>query len=388
MKMFKKSTMLLIAMGMLLFACRPDNVAPSENDGGAPSLAGSSGDPHPKLDTVCQIADTIFLAREDDGSLLVNKCFGAPFPGGPVSQVPCNTTQIMPWGYLEMMEGYQDTNNYVDCNFTMAAGWYCDFNNWQFGISNSWSFDNNGIPIVGNDWGTSVVNPAQNKWQLRLMVAQVPEPCFQVALRINAVKLNLFGATIPGSATTLWGKNRRWNVPGDPRESVSPWLTPFCPLRCLETPPPPPTEESCVTFYNGISELGNCTNITASTAGLSGNLSYSWSTGATTATTSVCPTATTTYSVTVSSNGQPALINNVTVNVINIACGNGNGNNGLHKVTVCHLPPGNPTNQQNICIDWSGVPAHVARFRLPTYNIHMGHDSGCEIGSCGSNPCL
>ena len=38
-----------------------------------------------------------------------------------------------------------------------------------------------------------------------------------------------------------------------------------------------------------------------------------------------------------------------------IAC----GKNGK-KVVLCHVPPGNPNNKQEICVAWSAVPAHLA----------------------------
>ncbi len=380
MKFFQRSTVLLLAMALMLFACSPDNIGPSE-DANTPSLAGAAGDPHPRLDTICQIADTMFLVREDNGSAYVDKCYGL---GGAR---PCGVNDpVLRWGYLEMVEGYLDTIGYIDCNFTMAAGWFCDRNNWEFSIASAFQFDQNGIPLVTNDWSSNVVAPAANRWQLRIQTDVLPDPCYSVALRVGALKLNLFGAPIAGSATILWGKNRNWNVPGHPANSISPWLQNFCPLRCLQQAPIP-VDSSCVAFYSGISELA-CTDISANTTGLSGTLSYEWSTGATTSSISVCPTATTDYTVTISSNGTPVLINLVTVNYVNAACGNGNGNNGIHKVWVCHVPPGNPSNVQDICIDWDGVPAHVERFRAPGSNPNQGHDSGCEIGRCGSNPCL
>lgn len=40
---------------------------------------------------------------------------------------------------------------------------------------------------------------------------------------------------------------------------------------------------------------------------------------------------------------------------------------------VCHVPPGNPENQHNICISPSAVPAHLAQ--------------GCYLGTCGYFPC-
>jgi len=47
------------------------------------------------------------------------------------------------------------------------------------------------------------------------------------------------------------------------------------------------------------------------------------------------------------------------------------------KVTVCHVPPGNPGNPQTLCIGAAGVPAHVP-----------GHvATGDHLGECASNPC-
>jgi hypothetical protein len=388
MKAFLKFTMVLATCGVMLTGCSPEGVGPGE-DSNAPALSGAIGDPHPFLDTVCQNADTMFLVREDDGSPIINKCFG-PIPGRPGSYPagvmrPCTPAEEFKWGYLEMVEGYFADTGYIDCNFTMAPGWYCDRNNWQFSIASSFQFDNNGIPLVTNDWSSNVVRPLDSRWQLRVKTTVLPDPCYAVALRVTAVKLNLFGAILNGSSTVLWGRNRNWNVPGSAANSPSQWLQTFCPLRCLETPPPPPVDSSCVPLIGGAVGYSNCATIAANTTGLTGNLTYQWSTGATTPSVNVCPTATTTYSVTISSNGTPAKINAITVNYLSAACGNGNGS---AKVWVCHVPPGNPSNVQDICISVNALPAHVERFRAPGSNPNQGHDSGCEIGRCGSNPCL
>jgi hypothetical protein len=379
MKNIKYLTAIMATLGMLLVACAPDHVDPADNQ--APSLEALAGDPHPALDTVCQETDTIFLIREDDGSPVVNKCFGL---GGIPVTCPPNQQR---WGSLVMREGYFDNINYVDCNFSMAPGWYCDLNKWHFALQNDFSFDNNGVPLIGNDWGSQVVVPCQNKWQLRLQVADLESPCFYVALRVNAVKLNLFGHVVNGSSTVTWGRNNNWNNSIHAQFSGSQWLTRFCPDRCMESTPPPPVDSSCVALYTGVTGLSNCTTLSANTTGLTGPFTYQWSTGATTPSVTVCPAATTTYTVTISgSGGAPVAINAITVNRINAACGNGNNVGG--KVWVCHVPPGNPGNAHDICISWNGVPAHVARFRAPGSNPHQGHDSGCEIGRCGSNPCL
>src|SRR3989304_3135255 len=42
------------------------------------------------------------------------------------------------------------------------------------------------------------------------------------------------------------------------------------------------------------------------------------------------------------------------VEVIDVRCGN-----NLDKVSLCHLPPGNPQNAQQLCIDANSVPTHL-----------------------------
>lgn len=385
MKTLYKAAAGALLSGALLLGCAPETVGP-RNDNDTPGLAGAVGDPHPALDTVCQTADTMFLIREDNGSPLVDKCLRKVPPiTGPLTIVPCGPADpVMSWGYLELLEGYLGNENFIDCNFTLAPGWYTNRNDWQFSIASAFNFDQNGIPIVGTDWSSLVPSQSQNKWQLRLNANTLPDPCYAVALRVNAIKLTLFGAEFPGSATVLWGKNRQWNVPSSPWASNSPWLLTFCPSRCLDMPP---VEEICVNAYSG-STLSTCTTLSANTSGLTGStFSYTWSTGATTQTITPCPNSTTNYTVTITGvGGRPVAIQSYTLNVTNAACGN--GANAGQKVWVCHVPPGNPANVQDICIAPSALPAHVARFRAPGSNPNQGHDSGCEIGKCGSNPCL
>ncbi len=51
------------------------------------------------------------------------------------------------------------------------------------------------------------------------------------------------------------------------------------------------------------------------------------------------------------------------------AQGHNNPCNNPKKVIVCHYPPGNPENVQEICISQNAVAAHLAH--------------GCRVGSCG-----
>ncbi|MEP6793612.1 MAG: CARDB domain-containing protein, partial [Saprospiraceae bacterium] len=110
----------------------------------------------------------------------------------------------------------------------------------------------------------------------------------------------------------------------------------------------------CHVSYLGYGN-SNCTDLTVNAYGGSTPYTYLWSNGATTQTVNVCPVATTIYNVTVTDHNGYTAKDKVTVQVIDIRCGNNN-----NKVLVCHLPPGNPQNIQMICIAPSAVPAHLA----------------------------
>jgi len=51
--------------------------------------------------------------------------------------------------------------------------------------------------------------------------------------------------------------------------------------------------------------------------------------------------------------------------------GNCNGNGNEKKVYLCHVPPGNPSNPQTLCISVNAVPAH------------LGLHGGDQLGKCG-----
>jgi subtilase family serine protease len=110
----------------------------------------------------------------------------------------------------------------------------------------------------------------------------------------------------------------------------------------------------CEVVYFGYTP-SQCQTLLVSASGGMTPYTYLWSNGATTQTVSVCPTATTIYTVTVTDHNGYTAKDKITVQVIDIRCGNNN-----NKVVVCHLPPGNPENLQIICVAPSAVPAHLA----------------------------
>lgn len=115
------------------------------------------------------------------------------------------------------------------------------------------------------------------------------------------------------------------------------------------------------TIYYGYAPMG-CVTLTATPTGTP-PFSYLWSNGDTTQSITVCDTATTSYSVSVTDSTLCTANDAVLVTVVDVRCGNNN-----NKVLVCHVPPGNPANAHTICISPNAVPAHLAH--------------GCHLGTC------
>lgn len=106
-----------------------------------------------------------------------------------------------------------------------------------------------------------------------------------------------------------------------------------------------------------------CTMLSGSTTGLTAPYSYLWNTGETTASITVCPTANTNYSLTISAaNG--CRTTDFIVNVVDVRCGK-----NLDKVSLCHLP--GTSKQKQLCVAQSEV------------SIHLGH--GDKLGTCVSS---
>jgi hypothetical protein len=362
----------LFCLGVLLSSCQPETVKPSDGGQSAQTLNADANDPHPLPNPVCSIFDTIPLISED-GSRYVNYC-------GSVGTTPIPCPSVTPeWGSIQLLNG----DDLMICNFSMALGWFIDISRSSLSTASSFQFDQNGIPIITNDWLPVNVNPIVNKWQLTLQLDSLPRPCFNMGLNLTVVKLRGFFTGIdPNSVTSLWGFNADWNVPNSGSESISPFITPWCPAICPTLTAP---DSVCVVAYPNLPGGAGCVTLSPDVSDANGNVSYEWSNSSTSASITVCPSQNTDYTVTVTDNYGPYSVTTYNVNAQNVICTP--GNRPTPKVLVCHYPPGNPNNPQTICIDWSGVPAHVEAYRTPNMNPNHGHDSGCHIGPCNSDPC-
>lgn len=106
------------------------------------------------------------------------------------------------------------------------------------------------------------------------------------------------------------------------------------------------------TVYYGYTPM-SCTNLAGSATGGTPAYTFTWSTGATGSAINVCPTATSTYTLTATDSKGCKSTSNITVNVVDVRCGNKND-----KVKVCHTEAQKHANF--LCVDDHAVPAHLA----------------------------
>ena len=141
-------------------------------------------------------------------------------------------------------------------------------------------------------------------------------------------------------------------------------------MQLQETTPPCQQYQHHLRYMSGLLYHRACNRaqsvtLTASAGGGIPGYSYSWSTGASTASITVSPTVTTTYSVVIiDANGCTKTVTQK-IKVIDARCGNNN-----NKVVVCHIPSGNNSNPQEICIAANAVQTHL--------------NHGCYVGPCGA----
>ena len=125
---------------------------------------------------------------------------------------------------------------------------------------------------------------------------------------------------------------------------------------------------TCETVYHGYEPM-SCTDLSIYPSGGLAPYTVSWSTGETTNSIQVCPTTTTTYTVTVTDATGCSLTQEFTVHVINVVC----GPRRSPRVLVCKISDlGEPIQ---LCLEPAQVVAH----------LEQGH----HLGSCGTtDPCL
>ena len=123
------------------------------------------------------------------------------------------------------------------------------------------------------------------------------------------------------------------------------------------------------TVYYGYTPL-SCANLSGSATGGCQAYDYSWSNGNSTNSQTVCPSTSTSYTLTVTDDNGCTADDMVDICVVDVICYAGNSNN--QKVEMCHVT-GNGSSH-DICISPNAVPAHLAH--------------GCSLGACSEiNAC-
>jgi len=134
---------------------------------------------------------------------------------------------------------------------------------------------------------------------------------------------------------------------------------------------------------SGVGPFGpQSVNLGSTVTGGTPGYTYSWSPAAGLSNANIAnpvanPAVTTTYTLTVTDSKGCQRSLSITINVLPLSSAicSGNGNNV--KFAVCHIPPGNPSNPQNICISVNALNAHLT-------SGSNGHNN-CYLGPCQQN---
>jgi len=134
----------------------------------------------------------------------------------------------------------------------------------------------------------------------------------------------------------------------------------FITVSDLEVPELIADAGGCQTKFVGYEPAEGLNYLVGTASGGTPPLAYSWTgDGITTnpdfTSVTVDPTETTTYTLTVTDANGCVVESTVVVNVVDLIC----DDNGK-KISLCHIPPGNPDNPQQICVSENAVETHLA----------------------------
>lgn len=231
MKTVSKLLALVLFVALAATGCRPDNVKPKDSPNNDSPVLQADGAVHPVLSPICSDKITYRFAK-DNGSFTVD--YGFPPPTG-----------FPDWGTAVVYNGIDEYGvPTLAIDFTMAFGWFLDLTKSKVGVGNDFTLDNNTLmPIGTENWRNVDVNPAVNAWQLRWDITDVPQPCFDLAIQVVAVKLDFFSGVDVNSTTNLWAWNSDWDNASTPEKNTdSPMLMKVCPAPC-------PTDEVCTPEF-------------------------------------------------------------------------------------------------------------------------------------------
>jgi hypothetical protein len=371
MKALTKISTLILLLMVVTFGCKPDQSVEPKNDG-APELGFDGPSPHNRPTPQCMAS--VYSNLIDN---LGSTQGGIPFPAA--------------YGNLEVANDPTDLYVLV----SMGGGWVIAEGRVFAGTCETITYNPDGtvnteaFPISGP------VNPAVQYWQANIKLDGITRDesgCACVVTWLMGAQTSLGGNLF--NHTPLWGNGQKLG-------NSNGYYINACPVPC-------PFGNATAECYDVNPPARPCVDLTVEMTSGTPPYTMTWSNGVTTivdannmtgiSTQNVCPTSAAVwtclmtdyvsiYTDTVVFNVSPTpaccFVPRPGPNdLLGLwACGNGNGQ---QKVQVCHLPPGNPGNLQEICIATPALPAHIIDFK-PQDKPCQGHHSGCHIGPC--DPC-
>lgn len=264
----------------------------------------------------------------------------------------------LPYGNISL----RNDENIVWIGLNLNPALFTDLSTWYIGAASgaptnqNGDFDLESFPNIDN-------HPYSNVWAWSTNAGGYG-PCNNWVCYFEVFRASFFGGPNEATREGIWAKGT---------SQANGYVFEYCQDPCFSVTAP---DGWCATVYNSIYQPGKCTDLTAAGSDGQAPYSYAWSTGETTATINVCTTTPTSYMVTVTDASGATAVGEYNVNVIDAR----DPRKPTKKVIVCHLPPGNPANMQEIRIGIPAIPAHV--------DPNRGHNSGCKLGPCGQvDPC-
>lgn len=222
---------LYIAMALVsafgLQSCSPEEVNPK--GAGSNLQASWEESVHVRPGETCSPTIALDMAMPN-GSATVDYC--GSFNGSPL---PCPTA-VPNWG-TGMTSNMRTSSNedIVMIEMNMAPTWFVVNCVAKMGAAQSFSFDQNGIPIIDASWTNDSISPALNRYDLSWNLGTHYGPqCVAFAAKMTVVKIDFFSpGHDPLSVRDLWVYNANFNNTATPDlNSVSPLITPWCLYAC------------------------------------------------------------------------------------------------------------------------------------------------------------
>ena len=186
-------------------------------------------------------------------------------------------------------------------------------------VSLDWEFVVHSVSIPG---GPALEFPGTRSFYFPIPVATLG--CQSYIAEMVISEIDFFGS--PYNFQTVW-------IKGVPTPAGG-YAFEFCANHCLEVEIL--ASGTCIAELPGYGKTADCVTLTANVT-LGTAASYLWSTGETTPSITVCPTATTSYTVNVSNGAYlwvPAAVT-IGYQTLEAPCGVGGD-----KIQICHYPPG------------------------------------------------